>query len=304
MDTKTIDQLLDRFEKTGVVGEGNARVKLVVNRLVRDLMVAIEDLDITPEEFWSGLNYFAEAGRNGELGLIAPGIGLEHFLDLRLDEAEARAGLKGGTPRTIEGPLYVAGAPVAQGEARLDDGQTAGEVVVMQGVVRGTDGQPVGGATVEVWHANSLGNYSFFDKSQSAFNLRRTIVTDAQGRYKFRSVMPVGYSCPPGGSTDRLLQQLGRHGHRPAHIHFFVSAPGHRKLTTQINIENDPHLWDDFAFGTREGLVPKVYTNNDRAAMQALNVDNPFHEIDFDFTLHAEQPRAPATDFARPRAAA
>ena len=37
-----------------------------------------------------------------------------------------------------------------------------------------------------------------------------TIVTDAQGRYKFRSVMPVGYSCPPGGATDRLLQQEQR----------------------------------------------------------------------------------------------
>ena len=30
------------------------------------------------------------------------------------------------------------------------------------------------------------------------------VVTDAQGRYKFRSVMPVGYSCPPGGATDRV----------------------------------------------------------------------------------------------------
>lgn len=304
MDTKTIDQLLDRFETTGVVGEGNPRIKAITRRLVRDLMIAIEELDITSEEFWSGLNYFAEAGRNGELGLIAPGIGLEHFLDLRLDEAEAKAGLQGGTPRTIEGPLYVAGAPVVQGEARLDDGHTPGEVVVMQGVVRGTDGKPVAGAKVEVWHANDKGNYSYFDTTQSAFNLRRTIVTDDQGRYKFRSVMPVGYSCPPGGATDRLLQQLGRHGRRPAHIHFFVSAPGHRKLTTQINIENDPHLWDDFAFGTREGLVPKVYTNNDRAAMNALNVDKPFYEIKFDFTLHAELANAPATDFDRPRAAA
>jgi catechol 1,2-dioxygenase len=267
-------------------------------------MVAIEELDVTPEEFWAGLNYLGDAGRNGELGLIVPGIGLEHFLDLRMDEAEARAGLKGGTPRTIEGPLYVAGAPVAQGEARLDDGHTPGEVVVMQGVVRGDDGQPLAGAKVEVWHANSLGNYSYFDKSQSDFNLRRTIVTDAQGRYKFRSVMPVGYSVPLGGATDRLLQALGRHGHRPAHIHFFVTAPGHRKLTTQINIENDPHLWDDFAFGTREGLVPPVHTNTDRAAMQALGTDKPFYEIKFDFTLHAEAPSAPATNFNRPRAAA
>lgn len=102
MDIQTIDQLLDRFETTGVVGEGNPRIKAITRRLVRDLMIAIEDLDITSEEFWAGLNYFAEAGRNGELGLIAPGIGLEHFLDLRLDEAEAKAGLQGGTPRTIE----------------------------------------------------------------------------------------------------------------------------------------------------------------------------------------------------------
>lgn len=304
MDKKTIDELVTRFEATGVVGEGNPRIKAVVGRLVRDLMLAIEELDITPEEFWAGLNYLSDAGRNNELGLIAPGIGLEHFLDLRMDEAEARAGLKGGTPRTIEGPLYVAGAPVAQGEARLDDGNTPGEVVVMQGVVRGTDGQPLAGASVEVWHANDVGNYSYFDKTQSAFNLRRTIVTDAQGRYKFRSIMPVGYSCPPGGATDRLLAQLGRHGHRPAHIHFFVTAPGHRKLTTQINIENDPHLWDDFAFGTRQGLVPPVHTNNDAAAMAALGVDKPFYEIRFDFTLHAEKAAAPATDFARPRAAA
>lgn len=304
MDIKSIEALLDRFETTGVTGPGNARVKTVVRRLLRDLMLAMEDLDIQPEEFWAGLNYLGQAGARGELGLIVPGIGLEHFIDLRMDEAEARAGLKGGTPRTIEGPLYVAGAPVCQGEARLDDGTLPGEVVVMSGVVRGADGNPLAGAKVEAWHANHLGNYSYFDPSQSAFNLRRTIQTDANGRYKFRSIMPLGYSVPPGGSTEQLLDLLGRHGHRPAHIHFFVSAPGHRKLTTQINIESDPHLWDDFAFGTREGLVPPVRVNSDAAAMQALGVDKPFHEISFDFDLLTDEVKAPATDFARPRAAA
>ncbi|MBI3350461.1 MAG: catechol 1,2-dioxygenase [Burkholderiales bacterium] len=304
MDIKSIEALLARFETTGVTGPGNARVKTIVHRLLRDLMVAMEELDIQPEEFWAGLNYLGDAGRSGELGLIVPGTGLEHFIDLRMDEAEARAGLKGGTPRTIEGPLYVAGAPVAQGEARMDDGTQPGEVVIMSGVVHGADGKPLAGAKVEAWHANHLGNYSYFDTTQSAFNLRRTIVTDAQGRYKFRSIMPLGYSVPPGGSTEKLLNLLGRHGHRPAHIHFFVSAPGHRKLTTQINIESDPHLWDDFAFGTREGLVPPVHTNADPAAMQALGLDKPFHEISFDFRLHSAEVKAPATDFARPRAAA
>jgi catechol 1,2-dioxygenase len=83
------------------------------------------------------------------------------------------------------------------------------------------------------------------------------IRTDAEGRYSFRSVVPVGYSVP-GSKTEQLLDLLGRHGHRPAHVHSLVSAPGYRKLTTQINVEDDPHLWDDFAFATREGLIPKI----------------------------------------------
>ena len=304
MDRQAIDALVARIETTGVTGPGNPRVKAVFKRLLTDLMVAMEDLDISPEEFWTGLNYLGEAGKRGELGLIVPGVGLEHFMDLRLDEAEARAGLNGGTPRTIEGPLYVSGAPVVQGEARLDDGTQPGELVVMSGVVRDDKGQPLAGATVEVWHANHLGNYSYFDKSQSAFNLRRTLIADAQGRYKFRSIMPLGYSVPPGGSTDVLLGLLGRHGHRPAHIHFFVSAPGYRKLTTQINIETDPHLWDDFAFGTRDGLVPPIKTNSDAAAMRALETSKPFSEIEFNFDMQPLKSEAPETDFSRPRAAA
>jgi catechol 1,2-dioxygenase len=56
--------------------------------------------------------------------------------------------------------------------------------------------------------------------------------------------------------TEPSLDHLGRHGHRPAHIHFFVSAPGYRKLTTQINIDGDEYLHDDFAFATRDELIP------------------------------------------------
>jgi len=238
--------------------------------------------------------------------LLAAGLGLERFLDIRADEAEARAGLTGGTPRTIEGPLYVAGAPASTGFARLDDGSEddQGEVLFMQGTVHGTDGKPLPGAKVEVWHANLLGNYSFFDKSQSDFNLRRTIVTDANGRYQFRSNVPMGYGCPPHGTTQRLLDLLARHGRRPAHIHFFVSAPGHRKLTTQINIDGDAYLWDDFAFASREGLVPAIRRVDDPALLDKHQLRKPFASIDFDFRLLGEAPDAPAAEVERTRAAA
>lgn len=282
------------------------RVQQVVVRLLGDLCKAIDELDVTPSEFWSGVSYMAAAGAANELGLLAAGLGLEHFLDLRADEADARAGLAGQTPRTIEGPLYVAGAPESEGFARLDDGTESdqAEVLFMQGTVYGADGQPVPGAKVEVWHANLLGNYSFFDRTQSDFNLRRTIIADAHGRYAFRSIIPVGYGCPPDGTTQHLLNLLGRHGQRPAHIHFFISAQGHRKLTTQINIDGDAYLWDDFAFATRDGLVPPITRSSDPAAIAARGLDRPFATIDFDFHLRrAEQ--APALDeVVRIRAAA
>ncbi|AMP37697.1 MULTISPECIES: catechol 1,2-dioxygenase [Ralstonia solanacearum species complex] len=301
-----IDTLVKRFLVDTATGPVNARVQQVVVRLVSDLFKAIEDLDLQPSEIWKGLEYLAEAGATHELGLLAPGIGLERFIDIRADEAEARAGLAGGTPRTIEGPLYVAGAPVSQGFARLDDGTEAGqgEVLFMQGTVYDTAGRPLPGARVEVWHANLMGNYSFFDKTQSAFNLRRTIVTDAQGRYQFRSIVPVGYACPPDGTTQRLLNLLGRHGRRPAHIHFFVCAPGHRKLTTQINIDGDEYLWDDFAFASREGLVPTIQRIGDAKALAEKGLAKPYASIDFDFRLYAERTGTPAAEVARERAAA
>ncbi|SFU81408.1 catechol 1,2-dioxygenase [Pseudoduganella namucuonensis] len=306
MNHKDIDQLVQSWIVDSATRPANPRVRQVVVRLVGDLCKAIEDLDIQPSEFWKGLEYLSAAGAANELGLLAPGLGLERFLDIRADEAEARAGLAGGTPRTIEGPLYVAGAPESNGFARLDDGTESAEaeVLFMQGTVYDRQGKPLPGAKVEVWHANLMGNYSFFDQTQSHFNLRRTIVTDAEGRYQFRSIMPKGYGCPPDGSTQRLLDQLGRHGQRPAHIHFFVSADGHRKLTTQINIDGDEYLWDDFAFASREGLVPALSKVTDAAAIANKDLRQPYSSIDFDFRLYGESEAAPAAEVDRVRVAA
>jgi catechol 1,2-dioxygenase len=306
MNHSDIEKLVNNFVVDTARGPVDKRVQQVVVRLLGDVFKAIEDLDLSATEVWKGIEYLAEAGATHELGLLAAGLGLERFLDIRADEAEAKLGLTGGTPRTIEGPLYVAGAPETRGFARLDDGteEKEAEILFMQGTVYGADGRPLPNAKVEVWHANLMGNYSFFDKSQSDFNLRRTIVTDDQGRYRFRSLMPVGYGCPPEGTTQRLLNKLARHGRRPAHIHFFVSAPGHRKLTTQINIDGDAYLWDDFAFASREGLVPGVVRVTDPKELAAREVQKPFASIDFDFRLLADKPNAPSAEVERIRAAA
>ncbi len=69
----------------------------------------------------------------------------------------------------------------------------------MRGTVTDVNSTPLPRAVVEVWHANTKGNYSYFDQNQSDFNLRRTIITDERGRYEFRSILPAGYGVPQGG---------------------------------------------------------------------------------------------------------
>lgn len=265
---------------------GSERTKRITHRLLSDLFKAIDELDISPEEIWQGVNYLNKLGQDGEAALLAAGMGLEKYLDIRMDAADREADIHGGTPRTIEGPLYFAGAPVRQGVSRidLDPDEDAGPLII-RGKISGPDGKPVDGAVIECWHANSQGFYSHFDPTgaQSDFNLRGAVRTGADGTYEFHTLMPVGYGCPPNGSTQQLLNALGRHGNRPAHVHFFVTSDKSRKLTTQINIEGDPLIWDDFAYATREELVPAVTEKTGGAAL-GLKTD-AYKEIVFDVVL-------------------
>ena len=267
-----IQQLLDRVAGTGSP-DGNQRVKTIVRDLVEQIMTVIVRHDVSEDEVWSAVG-FLQAGA-GEFGLIMPGLGIEHFLDLYMDAKDAQAGLTGGTPRTIEGPLYVEGAPLVEPDADLTSDPDETGTLYMSGRVTGPDGEPVDNAIVHVWHANSKGFYSHFDPTgeQTPFNNRRRIKLGADGRYAFQSKMPNGYSVPPNGASDQLMQVLGRHGNRPAHVHFFIEAPGYRQLTTQINFGDDPFAADDFAFGTRDGLLPVPNRQGDTA------------HINFDFQL-------------------
>lgn len=306
MNRQEIDALVTKMNIETATGPVDARMQQVVVRLLADLFQAIEDLDISQSELWKGLEYFTDAGKANELGLLAAGLGLEHYLDLRADEADAKAGITGGTPRTIEGPLYVAGAPESNGFARMDDGSEEGKIptLIIEGTVRDAEGNAVEGAKVEVWHANSLGNYSFFDKSQSDFNLRRSIFTDTNGQYTALTTIPVGYGCPPEGTTQFVLDKLGRHGNRPSHVHYFVTAPGYRKLTTQFNIEGDQYLWDDFAFATRDGLVATAVDVTDEDEIARRGLTGPFKHIQFDIELVKDVAGAPSTEIDRRRASA
>ncbi|MBD3744889.1 MAG: catechol 1,2-dioxygenase [Sphingopyxis terrae] len=259
-----IQNLLDRASGFDTEG-GDPRLKHIVRDLVEAVMNTIVKYDIDESEFWKAVTFLQQGA--GEFGLLVPGLGLEHFLDLYMDAQDAEAGRSGGTPRTIEGPLYVADAPIVEGDVNLSQDEDDTVTLYMNGAIRGMDGEAVKGALLHVWHANSKGFYSHFDPTgaQSPFNNRRRIRLGDDGRYAFHSRLPSGYSVPPGGAAETLMDALGRHGNRPAHVHFFVEAPGYRTLTTQINFGDDPFAADDFAFGTREGLLPVPNRQGDAA---------------------------------------
>lgn len=264
---------------------GNARVRAITQRIVTDLFKVIDDLDINDDEFWKSMDWLGRLAQSGQIGLITAGLGFDRLLDIRADEADQKSGRSGGTPRAIEGPLFVAGAPLFKAEVRVDEGEPKGEVYVMEGQVLDLNGKPVAGALIDVWHANERGMYSHFGPDMKPFELRRRIETDAQGAYRFRTSLPPGYAIPPNSPTSELFDALGRHGNRPAHIHFLVVAPGLRTLTTQINIPGDTFIDDDFAFATRDGLIVELEHNVPAAGYESLGIQAPFTRSRFNFVL-------------------
>jgi len=121
------------------------------------------------------------------------------------------------TPRDALGPFYKANAP-AQAEL-CASGSGGGQILVVSGRVLGTpDCAALAGALVEVWQADSRGDYTQVGAKQDDAGclLRASLKTGADGRYAFRTVLPGEY---PG---------------RPRHIHYRVSAKGHATLVTQL----------------------------------------------------------------------
>ena len=298
MTDLTKNQLLE-LVNTKQIAAGNPRARALTERIVTDLFKAIDEMDVSADEFWTAMNWLERLGKSGQIGLITAGLGFDRLLDIRADEADAKAGRAGGTPRAIEGPLFVAGAPLSQAEARLDEGEPRGEVFVMEGRVLDLDGQPVAGALIDVWHANEQGGYSHFFPGMKPYELRRQIQADATGHYRFRSFLPPGYAIPPNSPTSELFEALGRHGNRPAHIHFLVVAPGLRTLTTQVNIPGDTYIDDDFAFATRDGLIVELEQGVAPAGYESLGIDAPFTRSRFDFVLQKASNDSEASPAAR-----
>jgi hydroxyquinol 1,2-dioxygenase len=82
-----------------------------------------------------------------------------------------------------------------------------------------------------------------------------------------------------------MLDGLGRHPYRPAHLHMIVSAASHAPVATHIFVAGDPYIESDAVFGVKPSLIADFSEKPAGTAPDGMGIDRPFCDIRFDFSL-------------------
>ncbi|MBR1200118.1 intradiol ring-cleavage dioxygenase [Bradyrhizobium sp. AUGA SZCCT0240] len=132
-----------------------------------------------------------------------------------------------------EGPYFKPSSPE---RVELFEEGMAGQPIELVGFVLTRACKPVSGALLDFWQADGRGQYD-----NSGFRLRGHQFTDAEGRYRLRTVVPGVY---PG---------------RTRHIHVKVQPRGGRVLTTQLYFPGESQNGSDGLF--RKALLVRTAKN-------------------------------------------
>jgi len=170
-------------------------------------------------------NFLVQSAVLGASAFVTPGV----FAELLVQ-----------TPRQTEGPFYPDKMPldVDNDLVVVNDSITpaVGEITHLTGTVRDLNGNPVKDAIVEIWQVDSNGVYLHTDarrRGQRDENFQGfgQFETGSTGEYRFHTIKPVPYG-----------------GARTAHIHYAINQNGHRILTTQLYVKDNPNNERDSIF--------------------------------------------------------
>jgi catechol 1,2-dioxygenase len=257
------------------------RAREVVEALVQAGRGVIRDKGVNYDEYHAAVNYLKRLGDSGEIPLL-----MAVLFELAVDEVTHATTSSSTT--TIQGPFYIEGAPLLDPPYRLPRRpDEAGDVLVMSGTVRGSDGQALSGAELDMWQATGdlPGKYSNVHPGLPDYNLRGRFHTDAEGGYQVETIVPAPYEIRKGGPTEELLSLVGRHTWRPAHIHFKVRHPGYRTLTTQLFFDGGQYLDSDAGNAVKPGLIIPLQKMDSAREPGAERVG---FTAEYDFVLEAQ----------------
>ncbi len=252
----TKDNITDVF--MGYLGQDvDPRLREVLGSLVRHLHGFAKEVNLTHEEWQTGIAFLEKSGEisdaeRHEFVLLSDVLGLSSLVDM-IHNRET------GTSSSVLGPFHISGAPPLAVGGDMCQG-VEGPLLLVEGRVLNADGQPIPGATLDIWQTAPNGLYSSQDPEQDTYSFHGIQTVGEDGRYRFTTVRPVEYPVPTDGPVGDILRASGRHAWRPAHLHYIVKAEGYAPLVTEIFPEDDPYLDQDTVFGVRSDLVMTYQT--------------------------------------------
>jgi hydroxyquinol 1,2-dioxygenase len=257
------------------------RLKQIMASLARHLHDFTREVDLTPEEWLEGIRFLTAVGQKctahrQEFILLSDTLGLSSLVNALHDKRATEA----ATKSSLLGPFYRQDAPMMKlGDSIIS--RSKGSEVVFYGRVLDSAGRGIPNALVQIWEPDETGNYDLQKHDPSVMDLRGCFHADTEGRYYFRGLCPIGYMIPMDGPVGDMIRAQKRHGHRPAHIHFVIGAPGYRELVTALYVAGDDHIDSDTVFGVSESLVISVNKNDPSSPLPKLP------SIRYDFRLAA-----------------
>ena len=268
-----------------IAADTDPRLRQIVSVLVKHLHAAVKELEPSQDEWLQAIQFLTATGHKcddwrQEFILLSDVLGVSMLVDAINNRKPS-----GASESTVLGPFHVDGAPELEMGADICLDQK-GEPMLVRGRILDTEGKPINAAKIDVWQANDEGFYDVQQQGiQPEFNLRGVFRTGSNGAYWFRGVKPKYYPIPADGPVGQMLQALGRHPYRPAHLHYIITASGFAPLTTHIFDPDDKYIHSDAVFGVKQSLMAKFDWIDQPQAIADADMTTPFYLVEHDFVL-------------------
>jgi hydroxyquinol 1,2-dioxygenase len=266
---------------------GDLRLAQLMTAFVRHLHAFAQEVRLTETEWMAAVQWLTRAGsisneKREELILASDVLGLSMLVVQMNHRLDPRA-----TPATVLGPFHIEGSPELGYGGDMSDG-VPGTPLLVHGRVRNLAGNPVAGAVLDVWQADTDGAYESQVPDIDEARLRAKYTTREDGGYCLRTIAPKGYTIPMDGPVGELIGRTAISHFRPAHVHFLIDVAGYEPLITHLFQEGADYLDSDVVFGTKQELVVPFEPREPGATPDGGSLDRPWLEARYDFVL---QPR-------------